>query len=164
MKARLDLPEAYARALVILLDRVPVREIPWAVTGSAGMRLQGMDLPVHDLDIQTRGAAAGLIERRLAEFVTTPLHPWETECMHSLDGRFVIAGVEVELLADVVHRMPDGSWVAFTDLARLVWLDWNGRGVPVFPLADEAEAYASMGRLEKADRIRAFLAERDRAM
>jgi hypothetical protein len=158
MKAVLDLPEAHTRALKVVLERVPPEEVCWVLTGSAGLRLQGVDLPVHDLDLQSDGESVYLIERRLAEFVKTPIHLWETARMRSLDGKAEIDGIQVELLADIAHLLPDGTWSGFTDFSRLVWLDWSGQRVPVFPLADEAEAYASMGRLEKAARIRAFLA------
>jgi hypothetical protein len=158
MKAVLDLPEAHTRALKVVLERVPPEEVRWALTGSAALRLQGLDLAVHDLDLQSEGEAVYLIERRLAEFIKTPLHLWETAQMRSLDGKAEIEGIQVELLANIAHLLPDGNWSGFTDFSRLVWLDWSGGHVPVFPLADEAEAYASMGRLEKAARIRTFLA------
>jgi hypothetical protein len=50
--ALLDLLKAHLRALEFLLKRVPPLENIWVLTGSAGLRLQGVDVPVHDLDIQ----------------------------------------------------------------------------------------------------------------
>jgi hypothetical protein len=153
MKAFLDLPEFHARALKVILECVPPREIRWALTGSAGLRLQGVDLSVHDLDIQSDERNVYVIEKRLAEYVKTLVHLWESPHMRSLDGEAEIQGVEVELLANICHRLPDGSWSSFTDFSRLVWVDWHGVRVPVFPLEDEAAAYESMGRAEKAEKI-----------
>ena len=50
--ARLDLPEAHLHAMDLLLKSVPPIKYSWALTGSASLRLQGVDVPVHDLDIQ----------------------------------------------------------------------------------------------------------------
>lgn len=159
MKAVLDLPEAHVRALRVILQRIPPEEILWALTGSGGLRLQGVDVTVRDLDLQTDEQHAYIIEKRLAEFIKTPLNPWETPTMHSLDGKAEIEGVEIELLANLTHLMPDGTWSSFTDFSRQVWLDWHGWRVPTFPLEDEAKAYESMGRTEKAALIRKAIRE-----
>jgi hypothetical protein len=154
MKTILELPDAHGRALQIILNRIPPDEMPWALTGSAGPRLQGVDLTVHDLDLQTDEQHIYAIEERLVEFVRTPVHTWETSHMHSLDGRAEIEGIEVEFLANITHLLPDGTWSSLTDFSRLRLLDWHGQSVPTFPLEDEAEAYQSMGRIEKAALIR----------
>ncbi len=154
MKARLDLSEAHVRALTCLLERVPPAETRWALTGSAGLRLQGVDLEVHDLDIQTDEKTVYEIEKRLAEFMKTPVHYWESPGMISLDGKAEVGGIQIELLANISHKMADGSWSSFTDFSRLIWLEWRGRDVAVFPLENEAEAYEAMGRTQKAALIR----------
>ncbi|MBN2388153.1 MAG: hypothetical protein JXB85_14140 [Anaerolineales bacterium] len=154
IQPRLDLSEEHARALAWLLDNVPPAELLWALTGSAGLRLQGVDLQVHDLDIQTDQQTVYAIEQRLGSKVHTPVRLWESPGMRSLDGKARVAGIEIELLANLVHRLPDGSWSSLTDFSRLVWLDWHGRSLAVFPLENEAEAYEAMGRAEKAALIR----------
>ena len=52
-KAILDLPEQHASVLSFLVAKVPPTQYLWALTGSAGLRLQGVDLSVNDLDLQT---------------------------------------------------------------------------------------------------------------
>jgi hypothetical protein len=56
-------PQVLRRAahLVRAAGRLPD---PWAVTGSLGMALQGMELAVHDIDLQTSREGAYEIERR----------------------------------------------------------------------------------------------------
>jgi hypothetical protein len=149
-----DLPESHARVLEFLLDRIPPEEIPWALTGSASLRLQGVDLEVHDIDIQADGNSARIIEQLLVGFMKTALHVWESPDMRSLDGKAEKDGIQIEILADVSHKKPDGSWCSYTDFTRLTWQDWHGRRVAVFPLSDEADAYAAMGRKDKAALIR----------
>jgi hypothetical protein len=137
-----------------LVDLIPPDQFTWALTGSAGLRLQGVDLPVHDLDIQTDQATVYEIEKRLAEFMHTPVHLWESPGMRSLDGKATVEGVEIELLANIAHKMPDGSWSTFTDFSRRIWIDLGGPRVATFPLEDELIAYEAMGRTEKAALIR----------
>lgn len=44
-----------------------------------------------------------VLEKRLAEFIHTPVHLWESERTRSLYGKAEIEGVEVELIGDIVH-------------------------------------------------------------
>jgi hypothetical protein len=157
MKARLDLSESHTRALKALLERVPPDELLWVLTGSAGLRLQGVDILVHDLDIQTDQKTVYLIEQRLADCMKTAVHLWESPGMRSLDGKAEIEGIEIELLANMAHKMPDGSWCIFTDFSQIVWVEMQGLRIPTFPLEDELEAYEAMGRTEKAALIRATI-------
>ena len=154
----LDLPEAHSRALVWLLENIPSDKFLWVLTGSAGLRLHGVDLPVHDLDIQTDLQTISRIEQRLADFMTVAVHLWESPGMRSLDGKAEIEGIQVELLANIAHKMPDDSWRTFTDFSRIVWVEMQGLRIPTFPLEDELAAYIAMGRTEKAALIRKTIA------
>ena len=154
MESVLDLPEKHGRALQALLKLIPPKEFPWVLTGSGGLRLQGVNMSVHDLDIETDEQHIRMIEKQLAEYFKVPVHAWDTENMKSLDGKAEIEGIEVELLAEISHLLPDGTWTGFTDFSQRLWLQWNGQSVPVFPLEIEAKAYESMGRHEKAGLIR----------
>lgn len=157
MLAKLDLPDAHANALEKLIELVPPGQFLWTLTGSAGLRLQGVDLEVHDLDIQTDEQTICKIEKRLAAFMKTPVHLWESPGMKSLDGKGELEGIQIELLANISHKLPDGSWSSFTDFSRLVWIEWHSLKVAVFPLENEAEAYEAMGRTQKAALIRETL-------
>ncbi|HLO30271.1 MAG TPA: hypothetical protein VK249_14100 [Anaerolineales bacterium] len=158
MKAVLDLPEQHSRVLSLLVERVSPLENLWALTGSAGLRLQGVDLSVHDLDLQTDGKVIYLLEKKLAEFMKAPVHVWESEHTLSYHGQVEINGLQVELLGDMRHRQPDGTWEAPLDITSvLVWVQWNGLNIPVLSLAHEALAYERMGRLKKAGLIRAAI-------
>jgi hypothetical protein len=152
--ALLDLPETHMRALELLIKRVPPFEYIWALTGSASLRLQGVDIPVHDLDIQADEKTITLIENQLAGFMKTPVHLWESTGMRSLEGKAIMEGIEIELLANIAYRQPDGTWCTYTDFSHLIWIDMHGMHIPVFPLEDELEAYEAMQRTEKSALIR----------
>ena len=119
-----------------------------------------VDTPVHDLDIQTDKGTIHFIEKRLAEYMKESIHSLESPDMRYLDGKAEIEGIQVELLANIAHKLPDGSWDTFTDFSRTVWVDLQGMRVPTFPLEVELAAYIAMGRTEKAALIRQVLASR----
>mgnify|MGYP001321759192 CR=1 FL=1 len=158
MKAVYDLPEQHANVLSLLVARISPTAHGWALTGSAGLRLQGVDLSVHDLDLQTDAKTIYLLEKDLAEFIKVPVHVWETEHTRSYHGQAEIHGLQVELLGDVRHRGADGAWGAPLDIRSvLVWVEWHGLEVPVLSLAHEALAYEKMERKQKAELIRAVI-------
>jgi len=162
VQALLDLPEAHARALLALLERIPPERFGWVLVGSAGLRLQGLDIPVNDLDVECDGQAIHAIERALGEWMREPVHVWDSGRIKSLDGKAKVAGVQVELIAELTVVEED-SRSQPVDLSRRIWLDWRGQAVPVFPLEMEAESYERMGRMEKAEMIRAYLKEQGHA-
>jgi hypothetical protein len=122
MKAFLDLPEFHARALKVILECVPPREIRWALTGSAGLRLQGVDLSVHDLDIQSDERNVYVIEKRLAEYVKTLVHLWESPHMRSLDGEAEIQGVDCWRISAIGCRTVLGAHLQTFP----AWFGWTG--------------------------------------
>lgn len=158
MKAIYDLPAQHMNVLSFLMERISSPDHLWAVTGSAGLRLQGVDVPVHDLDLQTDATTIYLLEKELAEFIKVPVHVWETDHTLSHHAQAEIDGLEVELLGDVHHRAEDGAWLPPLDIPSVrVWVEWHDVVVPVLSLAHEAVAYAKMGRTQKAELIRAVL-------
>ena len=135
--------------------------VDWAVTGSLGMALQGMDLPVHDIDLQTDEAGAYEIELRLAEFVVDPVRYKESTGMRSHLGRLEIDGIQVEIMGAIQKRLADGSWEPPVQVAaHRRWVERQGLRVPVLSLEYECEAYRLMGRLERAERIQKWLDRR----
>ncbi|RPJ26183.1 MAG: hypothetical protein EHM33_12530 [Chloroflexi bacterium] len=158
LKAVYDLPEQHASVLTLLAARIDPADYLWALTGSAGLRLQGVDLSVHDLDLQTDAKTIYLLEKKLAEFMKVSVHVWESEHTLSYHGQAEIDGLQVELLGDVRHRGVDGVWQPPLDIPSvLVWVEWRGLQIPVLSLAHEALAYEKMGRKQKAELIRSAI-------
>ncbi len=158
MKAVYDLPDRHAEVLSLLVARLDPAEYLWALTGSVGLRLQGVDLSVHDLDLQTDQETIYLLEKKLAEFMKAPIHVWETEHTLSYHGQAEIHGLQVELLGDIRHHDADGAWLPPVAIPSVrVWVEWRGMNIPALSLAHEAVAYEILGRKQKADLIRAVL-------
>ncbi len=132
--------------------------IDWAITGSLGMALQGMELPVHDIDLQTDAAGAYAIERLFAESVIRPVADATKGSIRSLLGAFELHGVTVEVIGDMQKRLDSGLWeepVRVPD--HRVWLSREGMRLPVVSLEHEYQAYLLMGRREKAQMLRDWL-------
>ncbi|MDP1714298.1 MAG: hypothetical protein Q8L41_06080 [Anaerolineales bacterium] len=158
MKATLDLPEQRAQVLVLLIEKIHPAELPWALTGSAGLRLQGVDISVNDLDLQTDAQTIYVLEQKLAEFMKVPVHVWESEHTLSHHGQAEINGLQVELLGDMRHRSLAGIWEPAVEIASVcVWVNWRELQVPVISLKHEALAYEKMGRMQKAELIRSAI-------
>lgn len=158
MKAVNDLPEHHSHVLSLLMAKIDPFDYVWALTGSAGLRLQGLDLTVHDLDLQTDVKTMYQLERELADYMKVPVHVWETEHTLSYHARAEVDGLQVEFLGDVRHRGAEGAWDAPLDIRSvLVWVEWHGVKVPVLSLTHEALAYERMGRTQKAELIRSVI-------
>ena len=154
------IPAAHMSALRILvsrLDSVPVR---WALTGSLGFALQGVPVPVHDIDLQTDRQGAYAIEQVFSAFSIRKVEYSAKERIRSYYGALKIEGVEVEIMGDLQKRLDDGTWEDPVDIEKWkTWVRVNGQRVPVMDLAYEYRAYLRMGRLERAELLRKWLEE-----
>jgi hypothetical protein len=158
VKAVLDLPRQHTTVLSLLVERIPPTEYLWVLTGSAGLRLQGVDIPVNDLDLQTDGKTIFRLEKQLSEFMKTPVHFWKSEHTLSYHGQAEINGLQVEFLGDMRHLRSDGTWEPPLNIESvLVWIHGHNLKIPALSLDHEASAYEKMGRIEKAELIRAAL-------
>ena len=100
----LELPDTHAAALREVARRLGGPGVRWAVTGSAGHRLQGVPVDVHDLDIQTDEPGAWMAHETLADVAVQRLTRWKSTTMSSLLGRYRIADIDVEIIGDIRHR------------------------------------------------------------
>jgi len=148
----------FTRVLHQLHEHLPINEVIWAVTGSLGFALQGMDVNVHDIDIQTDKAGAYEIERRFSRYVVRNVESSSVEKIRSHFGELNIEDVKVEIMGDIQKRLPDGSWEAPIDIrSKTCFINYDGLSILVFSLKYECEAYYKLGRTEKAEQIRRFL-------
>jgi hypothetical protein len=126
------------------------------------MALQGMDLTVHDIDIQTDEDGAYEIERQLAEYVLKPVLYKASERMRSRLGKLRIDGVLVEVMGAIQKRLPGGEWEQPVQVSlHKRWVDLEGNAIPVLSLEYEVEAYRLMGRVEKVEMLKRYLASKE---
>lgn len=152
----LAIPETHLRALTVICERLPLSTCNWALTGSLGHRLQGVDVPVHDIDVQTDTDGAATVARALAEYVVEAPQLWESELMSSVFGRLTIDDILVEVMGGIRKRAAAGdAWGEATDPARhRVIVGYADLAVPVLSLEYEAAAYEALSRHDRASLLR----------
>jgi hypothetical protein len=154
----MPLPAIHLQALRLIAQKIGASSIDWAVTGSAGMALQGAPFEVHDLDIQTDRAGAYQLAGLLAGCAVTPVRYLVSEQIRSHLGEYELAGVKVEIMG-AIEKLVAGVWEQPVDVkAHRRWVEHKGLALPVLDLEYECQAYLKMGRLEKAAKLRAWLA------
>jgi len=153
---------ALAAAVEAVRDRLEGRGIPWAVSGSVALALQGVAVSCCDLDVVTTAAAAEHVTRLLAGTPLEPVAFTRRGDIRGLIGRTELDGVDVDVLGDVQNLLPDGRWTAAPRLdACVVQVTVGGRSCPVVELSHLREAYAAMGKWEAVRLIEVALADGD---
>lgn len=138
------------------------KDINWVITGSLGFWLQGLEIEVNDIDVQTDKVGAYQIEEEFSGFVTKPVTFCSSEKIKSHFGALSINGIKVEIMGDIQKRDAEGVWDRPVDLSEYrEYVEIEGMHIPVLSLAYEYEAYRKLGRVEKAEKLKARL-ERNR--
>jgi hypothetical protein len=152
----------YTQVLEIICPLLSREPVPvWAITGSLGFALQGLEVDVHDVDLQTDRAGAYEIERRFSPYIVRPVAFSESKRIRSHFGALEIKGVKVEIMGELQKRLPDGRWEDPVDVAlHRRWVAWEGIRLPVLSLEYEYQAYRIMGRNEKAEMLRKWMEKR----
>jgi hypothetical protein len=154
MTEDVKIPTGFVPVLRTIADRLSGMREVWALTGSLGLRLQGVPLEVHDIDLQTTRVGAFEVEQNLESYIVQPVSFFEGGRIRSYFGRLELGGVEVEVMGDLQKKLPDGRWDQPPDLEVLLsTVAWQGRTIPVLDLVYELEAYRILGRQRTAKRI-----------
>ena len=152
------IPGNFILVIKKLINQCDHLGLSWAFTGSLNLVFWGFDLKPHDIDLETDRFSAEQFDRLFANQAVWSLHLRKSESMQSYFARYDIEGVQVEVMGDCRYRLPDGEWVAQRPLEkRIRRIDWQDLSLPLLELEDEQESCVLMGRLEKAERIRAWL-------
>ena len=146
------------QALLFLYSRLQDATITWAITGSLGMALQGMQLEVEDIDLQSDRVGVYGIQMLFPEYVQIPVAYKESPRIQSYFGRLQIDDVQVEIMGDVVKRLPDSRWSTSPRLPTIIHhVTFREMRLPVIDLRYEYQAYLQMGRTARADEIKDYL-------
>jgi hypothetical protein len=134
---------------------------PWAFTGSVGMALQGVNLEIADIDIQTNQTGSYQIQDHLSKYTVSKVRYLESLNIRSHFGTFRINEIAVEVMGDIEKRLDDGSWIGPPNLYPIIRLiDLDGVNVPALDLEYEKEAYRILGRVDTVREVEEFLFRR----
>lgn len=146
----MPIPSPIRLALRAIVHELQNSHITWAVTGSCSLALQAVPVDVHDLDLRTTAQDAYVLAEVFAPYVTRPVTFMRTEIAQSHFGAFDLNGVQVEIIGDMQHRLPDGSWEALVNMNdHKCWVTLDEIKVPVMSLPFLYQAYQLMGRQDK---------------
>lgn len=150
--------EHHLKALREIETRLRGSGVEWAITGSVGLALQGVEVEPRDLDIQTDEQGAYEIERLFAEHSVRKVRHSAAVRVQSHYGALEIGGVEVEIMGDLQTREMGGAWSAPEPVKEhRKWVQLSDMNLPVLPLDYAIEAYRRLGRLEKVDLLERWL-------
>ncbi len=148
----------YTEVIQYLYERLKDDTVNWAITGSLNFTLHGIDLEVHDIDIQTDKSGAYAIEQHLKEFVKDNVHFLESEKIRSHFGTLEIGGITIEIMGDVEKKLANGSWDKPPNLeVHKEYIQHEGMKLPVLSLEYEYDAYLKLGRHKKAELLKNWL-------
>lgn len=149
---------SFLKAIQIICHRLSECRSHWVVTGSLGLALQGLDVAVHDIDLQTDKQGAYEIEEFLDEYIMTHVHYKDSEKIRSHFGVLNINGVQVEIMGDLQKKLSDQKWEEPVNIeAYKIWVEFSGTRIPVLSMEYEYQAYLTLKRYEKAEKIRRWL-------
>jgi len=152
------IPDTFIPIIKKLVNQCDHLGLVWAFTGSLNLAFWGFDLEPRDIDLETDRFSAEQFDRLFADQAVWSLHLRESDTMQSYFARYDIDGVQAEVMGDCRYQLPDGGWVAQRPLEKCIrHIDWQDLSLPLLELEDEQESCVLMGRLEKAERIRAWL-------
>jgi hypothetical protein len=90
--------EKFRSVLETIGPRLNALPSAWAVAGSLGFALQGLDIEIHDVDVQTERVGAYEIGRRLSGYVTRPASFTESGRIRPCFGGLEIDGDKVGII------------------------------------------------------------------
>jgi len=136
-------------ALGIIYDSVEHErnKLNWHLNGSFNLLVQGIDLQVKDLDIETDEAGLQIFREKLKEFLLEDKYRSDIEA-HSLI--FDISGIQIEILA---HDNPE---LAMINQSRHINLE--EMNIPILPFEQAKRFYKMIGMDEKVKLIEEHLA------
>lgn len=148
----------HVRALKTIHNRLRKIETIWAITGSFSFALQGLELEVNDIDLQTDAAGAYEVEKVFTEKIVRRVEFSRSDKIASHWGELNIDGVKVEIIGALQKKLPDGTWESPVDIKKhRKFIAFEGMDLPMLSLSYEEQAYRTLGRTETADRIKEWL-------
>jgi hypothetical protein len=126
---------------------------PWALTGSANLFLQGVDIVPRDIDLISTMEGAYAIQEVLKDFVVEPIQFRVTGNLRSRFGQFVIAGERIEVFSDI-QNIINGQWDDHRDWQSHVRkLRFRMLAIPALSLAYERSIYKKLMMADKVAKI-----------
>jgi hypothetical protein len=147
--------DAHKSALRILATLL--KGIDWRLVGSTNLALQGVAVQAKDIDIQIRKSDIDRTNVALHQYVKQPISYSETATFRSYFGRFEIAGIRVEVMAELQYMHDGNARNTLVFSKRPVDIQVANFRIPCTDLKTEYDSYIALERTEKASLIKATI-------
>lgn len=144
----ISIKPAWKTALKKIVRVLKDNNVIYTIVGGASVALNGVRIPVRDVDIEMDADSAYRFQELFIEQAIEPVSYRASENYRSHFGRFEIDGIGVEVMGDL-QRKADAGWVNTWALTRHP-VNLEGEQVDVSWLEEETLAYIRRGRLERA--------------
>jgi hypothetical protein len=152
------LSREHLQAVLTIATGLRDRPVDWAFTGSGAVALHGVDVPCRDLDVQTDAVGAALIVERFSAAATGEARDINTPEMAARATYLEMAGVIVEVLADIRAPDPEGRWRRSPLASHVTWISVApGVHAPVLSLPRLLDIAEALKRVDTAGAIRRAL-------
>jgi len=147
------IPPKHVSLLKKLYKLFKDENIDWILAGSTALVMRGIDIEVHDLDIQVKKKDLKKITKLLDKYTTKELKYVQTDELNirSYWGKYLIDGVELDIASEIAHKL-NGKWKKINTKTATTY-EFEGMKIKLLPLRVEYEGYLAMSRTEKANKI-----------
>lgn len=102
--------EKHQKAIRTIFETLKDLDIIWAITGSLGFALHGMEVGINDIDLQTDEDGAYRIEDAFRPNIISKVAFSEAERIRSHFGELSVQQVKVEIMGALQKKLLSGEW------------------------------------------------------
>ena len=134
----------------------------YAIRGTASLVLQGLEMGLDDIDILCDSQTALKANAKLVDYLVDEVAFKESPKFKSYYGKFLIDGVQVEIMGDwqIYNDKKGWSKVYSADATGMTRVDVDGVEIPVTKIGLELEVFAHMGRWTAYQKIKRLAEEK----
>ena len=122
----------------------------WAIIGSFGQALQGVEIVPNDIDIITTKKGAYEIASKFKDCIGKEVSFSSTTKMRSYFGILKVEGFDVEFFGDIENKTKDGIWKPHHDWEKkIIIMQFGNINIPVISLEFELQICKREALIEK---------------
>lgn len=147
-------PQNFNAAVKIIIHEL--KNLQYAIRGTAGLLLQGMDMNVDDIDILCSKETALKCNDSLKKFMVEKVDYKESDKFKSYYGKFNIEKVQTEIMGNWQIKNRRGKWSAAFQASpsEITYIKKDKMEIPVTRIETELQMFMLMGRWNAYHKIK----------
>lgn len=150
-------PTPFDESLLAFIERIEDYNLNWALIGGGSLRVRGIPVETHDLDIMLDMKDIDLINQILEDYIVEPICDTEGWVVKYFGVAFLHARIDLsfgpEESADQPHPSDFGPYA----MEHLEEINWNGHQIKVPPIDLYLNVSKRRGRQERVKLIEDYL-------